>query len=378
MAGPLEGFRVVEFGGLGPGPFAAMLLADMGADVIRIDRLSLRSDGSQEVPTDVVNRGRRSILVDVKQADGRALVLSLLEHAHALIDVFRPGVMERLGLGPAECQQVNQRLVYARMTGWGQTGPRAKFAGHDISYISLTGALWATGRPPDKPVPPLSLVGDYGGGGMFLAFGIACALIEADRSGHGQVIDAAMVDGAAVLSTTYTALRASGEWVNERGVNPLDTGFPHYEVYECADGKFVSIGPIENQFYDELVRLTGFEEVGDRLDPSTFKARKARWAALFRTRTRDEWEATVGNSDACLAPVLDWEEAPGHQHMKARDTYIEVDGITQPAPAPRFSRTPGAIRRGPVTPGFDTDEILGELGLSRTQTDDLRARDVVG
>jgi alpha-methylacyl-CoA racemase len=264
------------------------------------------------------------------------------------------------------------------MTGWGQEGPLAPFAGHDINYISLTGTLWAIGRPPAKPVPPLNLVGDYGGGGMFLAFGVVCALLEAGRSGRGQVVDAAMVDGAAVLSTMFTAMRAMGAWTNQRGANPLDTGYPHYEVYECADGGFVSVGALEPKFYDELVRRTGFEEDGDRLDPATFADRKERWAALFLTRTRDEWAEIAAGSDACLAPVLDWEEAPQHPHLRARGTFVEVEGIVQPAPAPRFSRTPGMIAHGPVPAGADTEAVLLELGRSQDEIDKLRMDGVIG
>lgn len=375
--GPLEGIRVVEFGGIGPGPFVGMLLADMGAEVIQIDRPSAKARDTERAVKDIVNRGRRSILVDIKRPAGRDLVLKLIAESDVLIDVFRPGVLERLALGPEDCRAVNERLVFGRMTGWGQDGPLAEFAGHDINYISLTGALWATGRPPDKPVPPLNLVGDYGGGAMFLAFGIVCALFEAKASGRGQVVDAAMVDGAALLAATVTALRQTGIWTNARGANPLDTGVPHYEVYECADGKFVSIGALEPQFYDKLVATTGFDESGDRSDPASFPERKLKWAALFRTRTRDEWNAIAGSSDACLAPVLDWEEAPNHPHLKARETYVEVDGIVQPAPAPRLSRTPGTIARGPVAPGADTAEVLSELGVSVTQLTELTSSGVV-
>jgi alpha-methylacyl-CoA racemase len=375
--------RVVELAGIGPGPFAAMLLADMGAEVIRVER-TVPAPGrpaAGNATRDVMNRGRRSVAMDIRHPAGRDLVLDLVERSDVLVEGFRPGVAERLGLGPDQCLQRNPRLVYGRMTGWGQEGPLAPFAGHDINYISLTGALWATGRAEDRPVPPLNLVGDYGGGGMFLAFGVACALLEAGRSGHGQVIDAAMVDGSAVLSTMFTAMRAMGSWTNQRGANLLDTGFPHYEVYECADGKFISVGAIEPKFYAELVRRTGFPEGeagGDRLDPATFADRKERWAALFRTRTRDEWAQIAADSDACLAPVLDWEEAPRHPHLQARGTYVEVDGIVQPAPAPRFSRTPGEIRRGPVPWGADTDAVLLGLGRSQEQIDKLRADGIIG
>jgi alpha-methylacyl-CoA racemase len=380
LSGPLEGVRVVELAGIGPGPFAAMLLADLGADVVRVERATSSSAlprGEDAAVRDVINRGRRSLVVDVKNPAGRDVVRSLVQRSDVLLEGFRPGVAERLGLGPDDCLGLNPRLVYGRMTGWGQEGPLAPYAGHDINYISLTGTLWAIGRKDDRPVPPLNLVGDYGGGGMFLAFGVVCALLEAQRSGRGQVVDAAMVDGAAVLGTMFTALRAMGNWTNERGANALDTGAPHYEVYECSDGRYVSVGALEPQFYDRLVQLTGFEDSGDRLDPSSFDERKQRWADLFRTKTRDEWAAIAGESDACLAPVLDWEEAPEHPHLKARGTYVEVDGIVQPAPAPRFDRTPGAIRRPPVRPGTDTRAVLAELGLSAEQITALEADGVV-
>jgi alpha-methylacyl-CoA racemase len=380
LPGPLEGVRVVELAGIGPGPFAAMLLADMGADVVRVERAVSSTSLSRDegaATRDVINRGRRSLVVDLKDPAGRDVVRSLVQRSDVLLEGFRPGVAERLGLGPEDCLGLNPKLVYGRMTGWGQDGPLAPYAGHDINYIALTGALWAIGRKDDRPVPPLNLVGDYGGGGMFLAFGVVCALLEAARSGQGQVVDAAMVDGAAVLTTMFTALRATGGWGNERGANALDTGFPHYEVYECADGKYVALGALEPQFYDALVNLTGFEESGDRLDPTTFADRKERWAALFRTRTRDEWAAIAGESDACLQPVLDWDEAPEHPHLKARGTYVEVDGIVQPAPAPRFSRTPGEIRRPPVWPGTDTESVLADIGLSPERIAELRAAGVV-
>jgi alpha-methylacyl-CoA racemase len=377
VTGSLAGVRIVELASIGPGPFAAMMLADMGADVVRIERAAATATADEATVRDVINRGRRSIVIDVKQPEGRALVLRLAERSDALLEGFRPGVAERLRIGPEDCHRVNARLVYGRMTGWGQDGPLAPYAGHDINYTSLTGALWATGRLPDKPVPALNLIGDYGGGGMFLAFGVVCALLEAKSSGQGQVIDAAMVDGSAVLTTMFTALRAMGAWTNDRGTNPLDTGYPHYEVYECSDGRFISVGALEPQFYKKLVQLTGFEDSGDRLEASSFAERKARWAALFRTRSRDEWDNLAGASDACLAPVLDWEEAPTHAHLSARGTYVEIDGIVQPAPAPRFSRTPGTILRGPVRPGTDTDAVLEELGLSPAEVAGLRERGVV-
>jgi len=374
VSGPLSGVRVVELAGIGPGPFAGMMLSDMGADVVRVDRA--QAVGGSGGPPDMTARGRRSIALDLKHPQGRATLLRLVEEADALIEGFRPGVTERLGIGPADCAAVNERLVYGRMTGWGQDGPLAPYAGHDIDYIALTGALHATGRLPDRPVPPLNLVGDFGGGGMFLAFGIVCALLEARNSGRGQVVDAAMVDGAAVLSTFFYAVRGAGWWSDERGTNLLDTGAPFYDVYECADGKFLAVGALEPQFYAEFVRLTGFEgDLADgdwpaQMDRASWPARKQAMAELLRTRSRAEWTALLEHTDACAAPVLSWAEAPEHPHNRARCTFVEVGGVTQPAPAPRFDRTPGAVARPPAGPGAHTDEVLAELGL---EPDAIRA-----
>ncbi|MFE3851711.1 CaiB/BaiF CoA transferase family protein [Streptomyces griseorubiginosus] len=366
-SGPLTSLRVIELAGVGPGPFAAMMLADMGATVVRVDRAGQVRDDERTGPhPDVLNRGRRSIAVDLKTPGGRDTVLSLVDGADALIEGFRPGVTERLGVGPRDCLARNPGLVYGRMTGWGQTGPLADFAGHDINYIALTGALHACGRAGEPPVPPMNLVGDFGGGGMMLAFGIVSAVLEARRTGIGQVVDAAMVDGASVLTTALHGLRNRGMWAAPRGENLLDTGAPFYEVYACADGKYVAVGAIEPAFYAELVRLTGFQEdpgAPDRMRPDGWAVAKKRWAALFRTRTRDEWAALAGESDACLAPVLDWDEAPAHPHLAARDTYVEHAGVVQPAPSPRFDRTPGAVQRPAPHAGEHTDEILAELGF---------------
>ncbi|WP_435217823.1 CaiB/BaiF CoA transferase family protein [Streptomyces sp. bgisy034] len=358
---------MIELAGVGPGPFAAMMLADMGATVIRVDRAGQVRDDERTGPhPDVLNRGRRSIAVDLKTPGGRDTVLSLVDGADALIEGFRPGVTERLGVGPRDCLARNPGLVYGRMTGWGQTGPLADFAGHDINYIALTGALHACGRAGEPPVPPMNLVGDFGGGGMMLAFGVVSGVLEARRTGIGQVVDAAMVDGASVLTTALHGLRNRGMWAAPRGENLLDTGAPFYEVYACADGKYVAVGAIEPAFYAELVRLTGFQEdpdAPDRMRPEGWAVAKKRWAALFRTRTRDEWAALAGESDACLAPVLDWDEAPAHPHVAARDTYVEHAGVVQPAPSPRFDRTPGAVQRPAPHAGEHTDEILAELGF---------------
>lgn len=379
MSGPLSGVRVVELAGIGPGPFAALVLADMGADVVRVDRASdVRPERFGTPNRDLLIRGRRSIGVDLKTAGGRGVVLALVRGADVLLEGFRPGVTERLGLGPAECLEINARLVYGRMTGWGQEGPLAPHAGHDIGYIALTGALHGIGRAGERPVPPINLLGDFGGGGLLLAFGVVCALLEVRAGGAGQVVDAAIVDGVSLLSTMVHALRNMGMWEDERGVNLLDGGAPFYDTYECADGRFVAVGALEPQFYDELVRRTGFAAPpGDRLQPEHWPAHRKAWVELFRSRTRDEWTELLQHTDACVAPVLDWREAPGHPHMAARRSLVEHAGAIQPAPAPRFSRTPGAIRRPPPQPGEHTDEVLRELGLDPDAVAHLRAESAV-
>jgi alpha-methylacyl-CoA racemase len=376
VSGPLQGIKVLELAGIGPGPFAAMLLADMGAEVLRIDRASaVRGGDPENPPADVLNRGRRSIGVDLKHPEGVETVLDLVEQADVLIEGFRPGVMERMGLGPDVCLARNPRLVFGRMTGWGQEGPYAQAAGHDINYIALAGALDAIGRAGQPPLPPLNLVGDFGGGGMFLVFGITCALVERAASGRGQVVDAAMVDGAAVLMTMFHAFRAMGIWEDARGVNLLDTGASFYEVYETADGKHVSIGSIEPQFYAELLERTGLEgEEGLpwQHDKTSWPDMKARFAAIFASKTRDEWCELMEGSDVCFAPVLSMAEAPQHPHNQHRGTFVDNDGITQPAPAPRFSRTPGAIQRPPAHAGQHTDEALAEWGVPADRLAALR------
>ncbi|HJR26880.1 MAG TPA: CaiB/BaiF CoA-transferase family protein [Acidimicrobiales bacterium] len=375
MPGPLAGTKVIEIAGIGPGPFCAMMLADMGADVVRVDRAQNVSGGDPaSPPADVLNRGRRSIAVDLKHPDGVETVLSLIESADALIEGFRPGVMERLGLGPDAALARNPRLVYGRMTGWGQDGPYAPTAGHDINYIALAGSLDPIGNKGGPPVPPLNLIGDFGGGGMLLAFGLVAGLVHAQRTGEGQVVDAAMVDGAAVLATMIHSFRAMGIWEDERGSNMLDTGAHFYDVYETADGRYVSIGSIEPQFYAELLRLTGLEgeELPWQMDRTQWPAMKERLAAIFRTKTRDEWCEVMEGSDVCFAPVLGMGEAPHHPHNVHRGTFIERDGVVQPAPAPRFSRTAPEIVRPPSHAGQHTDEVLAEWGFDADRIAKLR------
>ena len=382
MTGPLAGIRIVELAGIGPGPFAAMLLADMGADVIRVERAGAVRGPAPDAPHgDLLRRGRRNVAVDLKHPDGVATVLDLVERADALIEGFRPGVTERLGIGPDACHARNPKLVYGRMTGWGQTGPYALAAGHDINYISLAGALAHIGRAGEAPVPPLNLVGDFGGGGMFLAFGVVSALLEASRSGQGQVVDAAMIDGTATLMTMFWAFSSMGLYdASHRGVNMLDTGAHYYDVYECADGEYVSIGSIEPQFYAELLRLTGLEgdeQFARQHDASLWPELKARLAGLFRTRTRDEWCAVMEHTDVCFAPVLRMDEAARHPHHVARGTFVEAYGVTQPAPAPRFSRTVPQIERPPAHDGQHTVEVLREWGIAADRVDALLAAGAV-
>ncbi len=375
MPGPLTGLKIIEIAGIGPGPFTAMMLADMGADVVRVDRSQNVSGGDPATPPgDISNRGRRSIGVDLKHPDGVEAVLSLVERADGLIEGFRPGVMERLGLGPDDVAARNPKLVYGRMTGWGQDGPYAPTAGHDINYIALAGALDPIGRRGQAPVPPLNLVGDFGGGGMLLAFGMACGLLSAQRTGKGQVVDAAMVDGAAVLTTMFHAFRGMGIWEDERGTNLLDTGAHFYDVYETSDGKYVSIGSIEPQFYAELLRLTGLEgeELPWQHDKGQWPAMKERLAEIFKAKTREEWCDLMEGTDVCFAPVLSLGEAPQHPHNVQRGTFLELDGVVQPAPAPRFSGTPASVQRPPAHAGQHTDEVLSEWGLDDDRIAKLR------
>jgi alpha-methylacyl-CoA racemase len=372
--GPLAGFRIVEFAGIGPGPFAAMLFADLGARVIRVDRLSASGLGlSMPRRFKLLERSRPSLAVDLKHPDGITLALDLMEQADAVIEGFRPGIMERLGLGPDVALARNPRLVYGRMTGWGQTGPLAQAAGHDLNYLALVGGLHAIGRAGSKPTPPLNLAADFGGGALYLAFGMACAMLEAQRSGKGQVVDAAMTDGAASLMTMFYGLYAGGMHKLERGTNLLDSGSAIYETYECADGKFISIAPIELKFREVL-----FERLGLPFSTDDGPALRGKLETLFKTRTRDEWCTLLEGTDACFAPVLSMAEAPQHPHNVARGSFVEVDGVVQPAPAPRFSRTPSAHPTPPEEAGADTRAVLHGWGIAEEKIEALLKSGVLG
>jgi alpha-methylacyl-CoA racemase len=369
--GPLAGVRVVELAGIGPGPFCAMVLADLGAEVLRVDRPAASRPGWPAV----LARGRRSVAVDLKHPDGAGVVLDLVAAADALVEGFRPGVAERLGIGPDACLARNPRLVYGRVTGWGQEGPWRQAAGHDIDYIALAGALHPIGQAGGPPVPPLNLVGDFGGGGMLLALGVVAALLEAGRSGAGQVVDAAMVDGAALLTTQFHELLAAGLWAEARGANLLDGGAPFYGVYETADGRHLAVGALEPQFWAELLRRLGLDggDLPAQLDRDGWPLLRERLAALFRTRTREEWCELLAGTDACVAPVLGLGEAPAHPHNRARGTFVDVGGVTQPAPAPRFSRTPCDPPAPAARPGEHTDQALADWGLPPDKIARLRA-----
>jgi alpha-methylacyl-CoA racemase len=365
VSGPLSGVKVVELAAIGPAPFGVMLLADLGADVVRVDRAAAaRGEVGMEAMMAGLSRNRRSVAVDLKSDEGREVVLRLVADADVLVEGFRPGVAERLGIGPAECEEVNPRLVYARMTGWGQQGPLAQRAGHDIDYAAIAGILHTVGRPQDPPPPPVNYLADFGGGGAYLAMGIMAALIERQTSGKGQVVDAAMVDGAASLTAFVHGLRAIGAWSDERGTNLLDGGAPYYDTYRCADGRYLALGALESQFFAELCDGLGIsEDEFPQLDQSSWPEQKKRIAEIVASRTRDEWAEAFEGTDACVAPVLDLTEAPEHPHNVAREAFLEVDGFAQPAPAPRLSRTPGDVRRGAPKPGEHTEEVLAPLGL---------------
>ena len=373
--GPLAGLKIIELAGIGPGPFCGMMLSDMGADVIRVDRYT----ESPQPSKDVLNRNRQSIAVDLKQPEGVETVLKLVESADGLFEGFRPGVTERLGLGPDDCMARNKALVYGRMTGWGQDGPMANAAGHDINYISLAGALYSIGEAGQKPVPPLNLVGDFGGGGMLLAFGMVCGLLEAQKSGSGQVIDAAMIDGTASLMSMFFSMAAGGAFTDQRGTNLLDGGAHFYGTYETSDGKHISLGSIEPQFYALLKEKAGLDEAefGVQHDASQWPAQKEKLAAIFKTKTRDEWCAIMEGSDVCFAPVLSIFEAPEHPHNKHRNGFLNIDGVTQPAPSPRFSRTEPEVRHGPRLAGQDSVAVLQAAGFSAADIESLQASKVI-
>jgi alpha-methylacyl-CoA racemase len=370
MSGPLSGVRIIELAGIGPSPYGAMLLADMGADILRLERANPRADSGPH--WDVLNRSRTSVAVNLKHEGGRDLVLGLAERADALIEGFRPGVTERLGLGPSEVLARNPKIVYGRMTGWGQEGPLAARAGHDINYIAISGALWPIGRAGDRPVPPLNLVGDFGGGGMLLALGVVAAIVSADRTGVGQVVDAAMVDGSASLMAMTHGMINAGFWVEERGANLLDTGAHFYDVYETSDGKYMAVGAIEPQFYAELLRGLGLDpaELPNQMDRSQWPAMKDRFAEIFRSRSREEWTGIFEGTDACCSPVLTPSEAATHPHNVARSTFA-VRGGRQPSPAPRFSKTASAISSDPMVPGSGTRVGLSSWGVADSEIDAL-------
>lgn len=373
--GPLNGYTVLELAGIGPAPMGGMMLADMGAEVIRIER-----PGAAIMPTDVSARGKKSVVINMKEPSGLETLLRMVENADVLIDPYRPGVCEKLGIGPDVCMARNPKLVFARMTGWGQEGPLANAAGHDINYISITGALFATGRAGERPVPPLNLVGDMGGGGMLLVNGVLAALLEATNSGTGQVIDAAMVDGAAQLMWMFHGFEASGLWdATQREANLLDGAAHFYDTYECADGEYVSIGSIEPQFYALLKQHAGLtdEEFGNQNDQAQWPAMKEKLSSVMKQKTQQQWCDIMEGTDVCFAPVLRFTDAPSHPANVARKTYVEVDGVTQPAPAPRFSRTPSQVRHGPHAVGADTDEVLSAMGFAGAELEALKEQGAV-
>ena len=377
--GPLSGKRIVEIAGIGPGPFCAMLLADLGAEIVRVDRASAVPDIMPDSPSlDLLNRGRRSVGVNLKTPEGIETVLKLVQESDALIEGFRPGVAERLGIGPEECLARNPKLIYGRMTGWGQEGTYSSMAGHDINYIALSGVLGMIGREGGKPIPPVNLVGDFGGGGMLLALGICAALVETAKSEKGQIIDAAMTDGSALLSTMMHSFKAMGMW-GDRGTNLLDTGAPFYDVFECADGEFISLGSIEPQFYSELLRITEIDQSENpkQMDRAKWAEMKSKIGDAIKGKTRSEWEELMEGTDVCFAPVLSMDEAYEHPHNKQRNTFIEIAGVMQPAPAPRFSRTPASVSSPPPHAGQHTEEVLAGLGLTKDEILMLREQNII-
>ena len=374
--GPLKGLKIIEMAGIGPGPFCGMVLADLGVEIIRVDRASAIGTGSKQ---DAANRGKKSIAVDLKSEEGVEVVLKLVETADAIFEGFRPGVMERLGLGPDVCSARNERIVFGRMTGWGQEGPLANAAGHDINYISLTGALAAIGRPGSPPVPPLNLIGDFGGGGMLLALGLLAALLESKKSKKGQVVDAAMTDGSALLMTMIYSMYSSGMWKTSMGSNLLDGGSHFYDTYECKDGKFISLGSIEPQFYALLCQIAELDEsiFGKQMSRDSWPEQKEAIKKIILDKTRDEWCELMEGTDVCFAPVLDMSEAPKHPHNVERKTFIDLEGVTQPAPAPRFSRTEPEVVSSPSVVGEHTDEVLTSIGFSDEDINTLKTSGAV-
>jgi alpha-methylacyl-CoA racemase len=377
--GPLDGIRVVEIASLAPAPFGCMILSDLGADVLRVDRAETCGT-SARAPLDPLSRGRRSVGINLKDPAGVELLLRLVASADVLVEGFRPGVAERLGFGPQVCAERNPRLVYGRMTGWGQDGPLAPTAGHDIDYIAISGALSLVGRAGQPPVPPVNLLADFGGGGMLLALGVLAALLERERSGLGQVVDAAMVDGSALLTSFVYGLRAAGAWQDARGVNLLDGGAPFYDTYQTADGKYVAVGALEAKFYAELLAGLGLSaaDLPPQHDRAGWPVLRARFTEVFLTRTRDEWAEAFAGSDGCVAPVLSPAEAPRHPHNASRGTFADVGGLVQPAPAPRFGRSPAGVPSAPPRPGADTDAVLAELGCTTAEIAAMRAGGTVG
>jgi alpha-methylacyl-CoA racemase len=376
--GPLNGLKVIEIASLAPAPFGCMVLSDLGAEVLRVDRTG--GAGLADLPNNPLNRGRRSITADLKHPDAAALVRRLAGSADVLVEGFRPGVAERLGIGPADCLAGNPRLIYARMTGWGQHGPLAPRAGHDINYIAISGALQPIGRPGQPPPPPLNYLADFGGGGMLLAVGVLAALYERDRSGQGQVVDAAMVDGSALLSALLYGLRAGGMWSDRRGSNFLDGGAPFYDTYATSDGRYVSVGALEPQFYAELLDRLGLagEDLPAQYDTAGWPKLKRRFAEIFASRSRAEWAAVFADGDACVFPVLSPAEAPTHPHTAERGGFVRVGEVVQPAPAPRFSRTPGGVQGPPVAPGTDTGTALSDWGIPAAEVAALRESGAIG
>jgi alpha-methylacyl-CoA racemase len=379
MSGPLSGLRIIEMAGLGPGPFCGMMLADHGAEVVRVDRLS-KTHGHPEPEREILNRSRRSIQVDLKAAEGKEIVFKLCAGAAAMFEGYRPGVMERLGLGPDALMAANTQLVYGRMTGWGQDGPYANMAGHDINYISLSGALHGCGPAGQRPSPPINLVGDFGGGGMMLAFGMLAAIWHAQKTGQGQVVDCAMSEGSAVLMAMIYSLYGQKRWADERGVNLIDSGAHFYNSYETADGKYISLGAIEPQFYKELLERIGLADdpaFADQHDHARWPALRERLDRHFRTKTRDEWTAILEKTDSCFAPVLSLREAPHHSHNRARGAFIEVDGVIHPMPAPRYSRTENASPEFMKTGADVTRELLQGVGYAPAWIEELRSRGII-